>query len=531
MRWQGQKLGVDDTAALPGMERMDGLVRSVTTPEFAGMTFHEVLAKTALNRVPGASAMPFDWTVNPYRGCSHSCAYCLSPDTLILAADGRHVALADVKVGDGIIGTERRGAYRRFVRTEVLAKWPTRKRAFRVTLADGTEIVASADHRFLTERGWKFVRGAMQGPDQRPYLTTSNRLQGFGVGAITPESARTSLDVVGAAVKTSSDLRVVSVEDLGYEIDMIDITTGTGDFIANGVVSHNCFARKTHEYLDLDSGADFDSQIVVKVNVADVLRGELRRGSWAREPVMLGTNTDPYQRAEGRYRLMPDIIGALTENRTPFSILTKGTLLRRDLPLLTDAAKEVHVTLAMSIAVFDDTLQRSLEPGTPTAEARLDTVRAATDAGFRVTVFLMPILPHLTDSVAALDHALARIRAAGAPRVVYGALHLRPGAKEWFLQWLEREHPELVSSYRGLYPGVSVQAPQAYRRWLGKRVQPLLRMHRLDGWDEDDHPRGRPQPGLASRTATAPRLGPVRTTGSTASARPSVAPASEPTLF
>jgi DNA repair photolyase len=228
---------------------------------------------------------------------------------------------------------------------------------------------------------------------------------------------------------------------------------------------------------------------------------------------------------------MPGIIGALTENRTPFSILTKGTLLRRDLPLLADAAEQVRVTLAMSIAVFDDALQKSLEPGTPSAEARLDTVRAATAAGFRVTVFLMPILPHLTDSIAALDHALGRIRAAGAARVVYGALHLRPGAKEWFLHWLEREHPELVSSYRGLYPGVSVQAPQAYRRWLGKRVQPLLRMHRLDGWDEDDHPRGRPQPGLAAREATAPRLGPVRSTGSAASARPSVVPASEPTLF
>lgn len=711
MRWQGQKLGVDDTAALPGMERMDGLVRSVTTPEFAGMTFHEVLAKTALNRVPGASAMPFDWTVNPYRGCSHACAYCLSPDTLIMTADGRHVPLREVKIDDEIIGTQKQGAYRRFVRTTVTAKWPTRKRAFRVTLADGTEIVASADHRFLTDRGWKFVSGAMQGSNQRPYLTTSNRLQGFGLGApiahpvesedrkqgyvtgmirgdgmifhrtyddghrvrdihrfrlaladpeplaltraymddldiqttqrpfAVPEGYRPmtalhtarsadiarledhiripqhrssewlagflggifdaegscsrgilrisnanpelldlieegfahfgfdavresktttdvcsvrlrgglaarqrffriarpaltrKLDVVGAAVKTSSDLRVVAVEDLGYEIDMIDISTGTGDFIANGVVSHNCFARKTHEYLDLDSGADFDSQIVVKINVTDVLRSELRRGSWAREPVMLGTNTDPYQRAEGRYRLMPGIIGALAENRTPFSILTKGTLLRRDLPLLTDAAKEVRVTLAMSIAVFDDALQRSLEPGTPTAEARLDTVRAATAAGFRVTVFLMPILPHLTDSVAALDHALGRIRAAGATRVVYGALHLRPGAKEWFLQWLEREHPELMSSYRGLYPGVSVQAPQAYRRWLGKRVQPLLKMHRLDGWDEDDHPRGRPQPGLAARTATAPRLGSVRTTGSAASARPSVAPASEPTLF
>lgn len=531
MRWQGQKLGVDDTAALPGMERRDGLVRTVTTPEFAGMTFHEVLAKTALNRVPGASAMPFDWTVNPYRGCSHACSYCLSPDTLIMAADGRHVPLAEVKVGDEIFGTEPQGAYRRFVRTRIVAKWPTRKRAYRVVLADGTEIIASADHRFLTERGWKFVRGAMHGAGQRAYLTTSNRLQGFGLGAPVTHPAESKLDIVGTAVETIADLRVVAVEDLGYEIDMLDITTGTGDFIANGVISHNCFARKTHEYLDLDSGADFDSQIVVKINVADVLRSELRRGSWAREPVMLGTNTDPYQRAEGRYRLMPDIISALTENRTPFSILTKGTLLRRDLPLLTDAAKEVHVTLAMSIAVFDDALQRSLEPGTPTAEARLDTVRAATDAGFRVTVFLMPILPHLTDSVAALDHALGRIRAAGAARVVYGALHLRPGAKEWFLQWLEREHPELVSSYRGLYPGVSVTAPQAYRRWLGKRVQPLLRMHHLDGWDEDDHPRGRRQPGLAARTATAPRLGPVRTTGSSASPRPSVAPASEPTLF
>ncbi len=360
-------MGVDDAAALPGMERMDGLVRSVTTPEFAGMTFHEVMAKSALNRVPGASAMPFDWTVNPYRGCGHQCTY--------------------------------------------------------------------------------------------------------------------------------------------------------------------CFARKTHEYLDLDYGADFDSQIVVKINVADVLRTELRRGSWAREPVMLGTNTDPYQRAEGRYRLMPDIVGALTENGTPFSILTKGTLLRRDLPLLTDASREVKVTLAMSIAVFDDVLQKSIEPGTPSAAARLDTVRAATAAGFRVTVFLMPILPHLTDSIAVLDDALAQIRAAGAARVVYGALHLRPGAKQWFLQWLEREHPHLVSSYRGLYPGVSTSAPKAYRTWLGKRMRPLLRMHRLDGWDEDEHPRGRPQPGLAARAPESSSLGPIRSTGATASARPRVAPASEPTLF
>ena len=195
---------------------------------------------------------------------------------------------------------------------------------------------------------------------------------------------------------------------------MVDITTGTGDFIANGVISHNCFARGTHEYLDLDAGRDFDTQIVVKINVADVLQKELRRGTWQRDPVMLGTNTDPYQRAEGRYRLMPDIVGALTESGTPFSILTKGTLLRRDLPLLQDAAASVRVSLAMSIAVFDDALQHSVEPGTPSAAARLETVRAATEAGFRVTVFLMPILPHLTDSIPAIDDALTRIKDAGA---------------------------------------------------------------------------------------------------------------------
>ena len=327
-----------DAGALPGLEQLNGLVRSVTTPEFAGITFHEVMAKSALNHVPGASAMPFDWTVNPYRGCSHSCVY--------------------------------------------------------------------------------------------------------------------------------------------------------------------CFARATHEYLDLDAGRDFDSQIVVKINVAEVMAKELRRASWERQPVMLGTNTDPYQRAEGRYRLMPGIVSALTESGTPFSILTKGTLLRRDLPMITEAAQSVPVSLAMSIAVYDDALQDAIEPGTPTATARLDTVRAATEAGFRVTVFLMPILPHLTDSIPALDDALTRITAAGATRVVYGALHLRPGAKQWFLQWLGREHPELVSSYLGLYPGVSSYAPKAYRSWLAKRVRPLLRVHGLDGRDEEDGPRRSAVPGLAARQAS-----------------------------
>lgn len=559
MRWQGQELGVADAAALPGLEHLNGLVQSVTTPDFAGVTFHEVLCKSALNHVPGASAMPFDWTVNPYRGCSHACVYCLDPDTAILLADGRSKKLRDVVVGDVVVGTRRDGSYRRYTPATVSAKWSTRKRAYRVSLADGTELIASGDHRFLTERGWKYVRPAPAGTPQRPFLTTNNKMLGFGMGGVgtvlpvtddyeqgylcgmirgdgmmlrreysrsTQPAITRKLNLLGAAVKSDAPLRVVAIDDLGETIDMVDITTSTGDFIANGVVSHNCFARGTHEYLELDAGRDFDTQVVVKINVAEVLEKELRRGSWALEPVMLGTNTDPYQRAEGRYKLMPGIVSALTESGTPFSILTKGTLLRRDLPLLRDAATSVKVSLAMSIAVFDDTLQHLIEPGTPTATARLDTVRAATEAGFHVTVFLMPIIPHLTDSIAAIDDALNRIKAAGATRVIYGALHLRPGAKQWFMQWLGERHPELVSSYLGLYPGASATAPKAYRAWLAKRVRPLLRVYGLDGRAEDDHPRGTPVSGLAAR-ADARAAGIVTTSRGRAAA----SAASEPRLF
>ncbi|WP_449407464.1 Rv2578c family radical SAM protein [Microbacterium maritypicum] len=501
MRWQGQKLGETDAAALPGLEDRSSMLRSVTTPEFAGMTFHEVLSKSALNHVPGASRMPFAWTINPYRGCSHACVYCVSPDTLILCADGRQRALRDLEVGAEIIGTERSGDYRRYVRTTIQAKWTTRKKAYRVTLADGTEIIASGDHRFLTERGWKHVTDVENG--RRPHLTLNNRLMGFGIGAPRPAvetriaapAISRKLAVEGTAVKSVADLRVVSIEPLPGEHDLLDITTGTSDFIANGVISHNCFARGTHEYLDLDGGADFDSQIVVKTNVVEVLQRELRKGSWRHETVALGTNTDPYQRAEGRYTLMPGIIEALAASGTPISILTKGTLIRRDIPLLVKAAQRVPVDVQMSIAMYDDELQKAIEPGAPTTQARLDTVKALADAGFPVTVFLMPIMPHMTDSVEAIDTALKRIKDAGAGRVIYGALHLRPGVKPWFMKWLGEARPDLVSSYLGLYPGVSAEAPKGYRQWLAKRARPLIRMHGLDGRDEDDYPRRGLRPG------------------------------------
>ena len=192
----------------------------------------------------------------------------------------------------------------------------------------------------------------------------------------------------------------------------------------------------------------------------------------------MGTNTDPYQRAEGRYRLMPGIVDALARSGTPFSVLTKGTVLARDLPRLRAASADVPVGLGVSIALLDRELQARLEPGAPSPEARLQLVRRITDAGLPCGVMVAPVLPLLTDSTEALDALLARIAAAGATGATVLALHLRPGAREWFQAWLAREHPALVEPYARLYRrGSYVDA--AYRRALAERVAPLLRRHRL----------------------------------------------------
>ncbi|GAA1121367.1 Rv2578c family radical SAM protein [Arthrobacter flavus] len=285
---------------------LSGLVRTVRTPEFAGITFHEVLAKSALNRVPGNSSMPFHWTINPYRGCSHACVY--------------------------------------------------------------------------------------------------------------------------------------------------------------------CFARKTHSYLNLDTGLDFDSQLVVKTNVGEVVRREVSRRSWQREHVAMGTNTDPYQRAEGRYRLMPDIITALADSGTPFSILTKGTLLARDIPLLQKASSMVQIGMGISLAIIDPALAHAVEPGTPSPKARLELISRLRDAGLPCGVLAMPILPWLTDGDESLDQLFGALAAAGATGVSAGALHLRPGAREWYLEWLAANHPELVGRYQRLYSGGSY-ASKEYRTWLSGRIR------------------------------------------------------------
>jgi hypothetical protein len=221
--------------------------------------------------------------------------------------------------------------------------------------------------------------------------------------------------------------------------------------------------RNTHTYLDLDAGADFDRQIVEE-NVGE------RAAPRAREAVLAARAGRPRHEhrsvpAGGRSLRAHARIIEPWRSGTPFSILTKGTLLRRDLPLLR-MPRHPFPSIAMSIAVFDDALQQSLEPSTPTAAARLATVRPPPTPG-SVTVFLMPILPHLTDSTPLLDDALARIRAAGGARVVFGALHLRPGAKEWFWEWPRRRGPNSSGVPRALPGSIRLRArrlPEAARR-------------------------------------------------------------------
>ncbi|MFD3608161.1 Rv2578c family radical SAM protein [Streptomyces atroolivaceus] len=282
--------------------------RTFDTPEFRGITFHEIRARSIVNRVPGASRMPFEWTVNPYRGCSHACVY--------------------------------------------------------------------------------------------------------------------------------------------------------------------CFARKTHSYLDLDTGLGFDSQIVVKVNAAELLSRHLASRQWHGQHIAMGTNVDCYQRAEGRYRLMPGVIAALRDHANPFSILTKGTLILRDLDLLRQASEVTEVGVSVSVGFTDPGLWRTVEPGTPSPERRLDVVRAMADNGIGCGVLMAPVIPFLGDHPDQLRATVRAIAAAGATSVTPLVLHLRPGAREWFMRWLAHHHPHLVRRYERMYAD-GAYAPTWYQRGITRRVHEL----------------------------------------------------------
>jgi DNA repair photolyase len=245
-----------------------------------------------------------------------------------------------------------------------------------------------------------------------------------------------------------------------------------------------CFARVTHTYMDMNAGRDFESKIVVKINAPELLRRELASRKWKGEHIAMGTATDPYQRAEGRYKLMRGIIGGLKDYRNPFSILTKGTLILRDLDLLVDASRVAPVSAALSVGTLDDEAWRMSEPGTPHPRKRIEAVAALNDAGIPTGVMMAPILPGITDDPEKLKDVVRAAIDAGATHLSPILLHLRPVVKEEFMGWLEEHYPDLVPRYTAMYR--KTYGPAADRDALSDRVRELI--HEEGGI--------RPRPGL-----------------------------------
>ena len=237
-----------------------------------------------------------------------------------------------------------------------------------------------------------------------------------------------------------------------------------------------CFARPSHKWLELDIADDFDRVIVVKTNAVQRLRAELRAPRWQGEAVALGTNTDPYQRAEGRYRLTRGVVETLTDVHNPFSVLTKGTLVTRDLDVLsTAAAQGICSSVSLSVPTLDEDAWRLTEPGTPHPRRRLEAVAALRDAGVPAGVFIAPILPGLTDGARQLEAVVASAIEAGATSITPIVLHLRPGVREVFVQRVLAERPDLVDKYDAMYR--TAYAPKTVRRRIVRIVWDLVAKH------------------------------------------------------
>ena len=575
--------------------------------------------RTALARNDSPD-LPFTFSLNPYRGCEHGCPYCLGGDTRVLLADGRSRPIRDVRPGDAVLGTVRRGHYRRLVETTVLDQWETRKPAVRVRLADGTGIVASGDHRFWTDRGWKHVTGANHGHERRPHLTTRNRLLGPGASALTAtpvataeyrrgylagmihgdghvgtyvydgrrrardvhhrfrlalvdsealdraaaylselgvetrryvfaeaspgrkriEAVRASAEaavgavregielpdrpspewgrgflaglfdaegsysggalrisntdrallcraagafeaagfdvvvedrqrvaklrlrgglaahlrffawadpaiarkrsVAGVALKQAGDRRVVAIEPLGLSVPMFDLTTGTGDFLAEGVVAHNCFARPSHEYLGFSAGLDFETRIVAKPELPRLLAEALQKPSWRPQTVALSGNTDPYQPVERKLEITRGCLEVLLRHRNPVGLITKNALVTRDLDVLRELAALDLVRVTLSITTLRDALAGPMEPRASRPAARLRAVEALAEAGVPVGVNAAPLIPGLTDEE--LPAILRAAADAGATSAGYMMVRLPGAVREVFEDWLRRTLPD-----------------------------------------------------------------------------------------
>jgi DNA repair photolyase len=595
----------------------------------------------------------FGQSVNPYRGCGHGCSYCVAPDTPILMGNGRTLPLSELRVGDEIYGTRFDGKYRRYVKSRVLAHWSVIKPAYRTALEDGTTLVTSGDHRFLTNRGWKHITGTESGTTRRPFLTLNNELLGTGafaegplendnyrrgylcgmirgdgllksyvytrkssgqpdhayrfrlalcdppallrtqdylldfeiathefqfqeavgshkamyairtnsaakfemiqsliawpldpttewskgflagifdaegsfsqtvwrvpntdpeiIGWVTrclrqfrfnfvvehlPYTDRKPMDVVrmkgglrehlrffhtvrpaimrklditNQAVKSDAKLRVVSIEPLGKAMRLFDITTTTEDFIANGVVSHNCFARPSHAYLGLSPGLDFETRLSAKVNAAELLRQEISKPGYKCEPLMVGINTDAYQPIERTQKVTRSILEVLHETDHPVTLLTKSALVERDLDLLAPMAKKKLVHVSFSVTTLDNDLSRKMEPRTSAPGRRLLAVKRLSEAGIPVGVNVAPVIPFLTDSE--LESIMEAAAANGASSAGYVLVRLPWEVRPIFKEWLERHFPlkaeHVMSRIRDMRDGRE-NDPEFGSRMVGK---------------------------------------------------------------
>ena len=245
-----------------------------------------------------------------------------------------------------------------------------------------------------------------------------------------------------------------------------------------------CFARRYHAYYDLGTGADFTGVIVVKLNVPDVLREELSRPSWRRESVAVGTATDPYQPIEGKYRLTRRCLEAFVDWRSPVSLVTKGTLIVRDVDLLQELTRKADCTVCFSVTTMDLDLARKLEPGTPPPQKRLLAMKRLVEAGVNAGVALAPVIPCITDNLPNLEDVTRSAADHGARFLWPSTLYLKPGTKEHFLEFVHKEYPGLEGDYGRLYP--DAYAP----RWMQSQVQQsVLQLKRNHGLTQ---PRPRP---------------------------------------
>jgi DNA repair photolyase len=212
-----------------------------------------------------------------------------------------------------------------------------------------------------------------------------------------------------------------------------------------------CFARPTHEYLGLDIGEDFEKRIVVKVNAVERLQAELRAPKWSGEPIAMGTNTDPYQHAEGKYHLTRGVVEVLAAARNPFSLLTKSTLILRDTEILAAAAQRTEVAVNFSIGCLDRAVCKLTEPGTPPPDQRIAALHKLTDAGIACGVLVAPVLPGLSDTDAQLRAVVRAAAEAGAVSISGLALHLRGSVRAHYLTWLEGVRPDLSALHRARF--------------------------------------------------------------------------------